>query len=121
MTGPEARAQIAAAVTAAVPPEWTVYAGLPDVVSFPGVVIQTPSQRLGTFCAEIHRMTVIVLEARSMGAVAYDSVDVMASTVLAALATVDGLAYESKDLGPMVAPGGVEAYGATLNIELYLN
>jgi hypothetical protein len=120
VTGPEARAQIAAVVTDAVPPEWTVYPGLPEQVSLPGVVIQTPNQRLGTFCAEIHRMSVIVLEARSAGSVAYDSVDVMASTVLTALTTIDGLVYESKDLGPMVAPGGVESYGATLNIELYL-
>ena len=120
MTGPEVRAQLAAVITGVVPPEWTVYPGVPEQASFPAVVIQTDTKRVGTFCAEIHRMTVHHLEARSTGIAGYDAAEVMAATVLDALSEVEGLAYDSTENRPEIL-GGVEAHGSILTIEMYVN
>lgn len=120
MTGPEVRAQLATVVRGVVPPDWTVYEG-PTAASFPAVTILTTEKVVGTFCAEIHRIQVVCLEAASAGIPGYDSVDVMASVVLPALTAVEGLQYESTTQGPMVTPLGVDAYGATLNVQMYVN
>lgn len=121
MTGPEVRASLAMVVAGAVPPEWTVYAGLPEVVSLPAVVIATTSTRRADFgaCDWLYAMRVDVLEARPGGTTAYDSVEVMAATVRDALFAVPSLAWEETVQGPMIAPGGVEAFGATLTISVY--
>jgi hypothetical protein len=111
---------LAAVVAGAVPPDWTVYAGPPEVTSNPCAVIQVANTRPGTFCALVYRMTVTALEARSSGLAGYDSVETMAATITEAVTGIEGLVYESTDQGPMIAPGGVEAYGATLNLELYV-
>lgn len=122
MTGPEVRAQLATVVAAALPEEWTTYPGPPEAMSLPGAVIvpRTPYRRAGTFCAEIYGLSVTLLEARSTSVEGVDMLDALAATVLDAVTAVEGLVYESTELGPMIAPGGVEAYGATLNLELYV-
>lgn len=123
MTGPEVREQLATVVANVLPPEWTVYAGPPEVVSLPAAVVvpRTPYRRFADMggCTWIYGLQVTLLEARSAGMDGVDMLDDLAETVRAALYTVPSLAYESTDLGPMIAPGGVESYGATLNLELY--
>jgi hypothetical protein len=119
MTGPEVRAQLATVIAGVVPAGWTVYAGPPEIVSLPAVVVQTPSRRPGTFCHEIYAATITSLEARPAGLAGYDSVDVVAATIVPALTTIAGLAYQSTDLEQRIV-GGVEAYGSVINVELYV-
>lgn len=123
MTGPEVRDQLAQVVANVLPEQWTVYEGPPETVSLPGAVIvpRTPYRRPANMggCQWIYGLQVTLLEARSAGVAGVDELDVLAEIVREALYAIESLAYESTDLGPMIAPGGVEAYGATLNLELY--
>lgn len=121
MSGPEIRADLAALVANVLPEEWTVYPGPPEVVSTPAAVIvpRTPYRRPGTYCQVTYGLAVTLLEARSTSTAGVDLLDDLAETVRSALSAVKGLAYESTELGPMIAPGGAEVYGATLNLELY--
>ena len=123
MTGPEVRGELAQIVGNALPEGWTVYPGPPEVVSLPAAVVvpRTPYRQPANLggCEWRYGLQVTLLEARSAGTAGVDELDLMAETVRTALFAIPSLAYESTDLGPMIAPGGVEAYGATLNLELY--
>ena len=122
MTGPEIRQQVATIVANVLPPEWTIYSGPPEQVAFPGAVVvpRTPYRRPSRFGPQClaYGLAVTLLEARSAGTAGVDSVDTASETVRDALFSIEGLVWETTDLGPMIAPGGVEAYGATLNLEL---
>jgi len=45
--------------------------------------------------------------------------DTWAEPVRKALQDIGGIVWEGTDMGPMIAPGGVEAYGSTINIQAY--
>jgi len=122
VTGPEVRQALATVVAGVVPDSWTVYPGPPEVTSLPAVVIvpRSPYRRAGTFCADIYSLAVTLLVGRATGVAGVDELDVLAVTVTDELIAQTGLVYESTDLGPMIAPGGVEAYGAALNVEYYV-
>lgn len=122
MTPQEARQLLVDTALTVLPAEYTGYAGPPEVTSVPCVVAvpRDPYRRPGTFCAEILSVGVTLLEARSTGTAGVDLLDSLSAAVRDALESLEGVAYESTSLGPMIAPGGAEAYGATLNLELYL-
>jgi hypothetical protein len=125
MTGPEVRQMLADVVVPALPPEWTVYPGPPDVISLPAAVVRgrDPYRTDETWCAVKYHLDVELLESRSTSVEGFDELDRLADVVLDALkadATLPGLAYQSTGLGSGPPIGGVETYAARLSIELTL-
>lgn len=121
MTGQELRAALAAAAAGVLPSDWTTYAFPPDVVAFPAAVVVARSPYLAParYCAGIYQVAVTLLLARAVGPPAGDILDTWTEPVRRAIAAIGGIVWEGTDMGPMIAPGGVEAYGSTINLQAF--
>ncbi len=119
--GWEVRQSVAEATSSALPDDWTTYPGPPESVAFPAAVIVpgTPYLAPATMCDGVYRLGVNLLLPRSQGVNVLEQLDELSDLVRVALRNLGGVVWESTDMGPMIAPGGVEAYGSTVNILLY--
>lgn len=121
MTGSELRHLLADTAASVLPPDWTTYAGPPEQVAFPAAVVvpRSPYLAPATFCDGQYSVGLSLLLPRSVGPDAMDTLDQWTEPVRKAIRDLNGIVWEGTDLGPMIAPGGVEAYGSTINLTCY--
>jgi hypothetical protein len=121
MTGTELRHALADAAAGALPDDWTAYPGPPEQVAFPCIVVVPRSPWLVPmrFCEGVYAAALTLLVPRAQGVQMLDTLDTWAEPVRKAATAIAGVRWEGTDLGPMIAPGGVEAYGASINLQIY--
>lgn len=123
MSGVAVRMHVAELVAPALPEGWTTYHGPPEVASLPAAVVtmRSPYREAGTACAELIRLRVWLLEARSSGLEGLDGLDELTDPVRAALLTDPTIVIPSllEELGMPPPVGGVEVYGAAIDLEIY--
>lgn len=120
MTPAEVRHALADTARDVLPASWTAYAGPPEAVAFPAAVVvpRAPWVAPSRFCDGELSAGVSLLVPRTAGPDALDILDAWAEPVRKAIQDLQGVIWEGTDMGPMIAPGGVEAYGATINVRV---
>lgn len=120
MTPSEVRHALADAAQGVLPGDWTCYPGPPETVSFPAAVVvpRAPWIAASRFCDAEYSAGVTLLLPRAQGVGAMDQLDAWAEPVRKAIQDLAGVIWDGTDMGPMIAPGGVESYGATINVRV---
>ena len=108
------------AAAGVLPPDWTSYPGPPEQCAFPCAVVvpRSPWLAPSTYCGGVWSTSITLLVPRAQGVEMLDTLDAWAEPVRKAATAIAGVQWEGTDMGPMVAPGGVEAYGAVINLQV---
>ena len=82
------------------------------------VELDPPWLAPSTYCGGVFSASLTLLLPRAMGVEMLDTLDLWAEPVRKAAMSIPGVLWEGTDLGPMIAPGGSEAYGASINLQV---